>query len=681
MLSSLPSLIPFYFGNGLSGVGMSTARPVTPFFFNKATSGLEHRNLSWVGAPWHAPYIRSINDGVVEGYNCDDILDRYRVETIERVASGKPDSSDPSWSYTKELIRTVATTWNYGAKTLTFPEVESLVETGALGGAIGGTVSEYNTATYSNSHKVGAGGAPHFPFIDDLTEVTLSEQISIADIIDILGTAVGLGDVAFDEWVFQGLSKRSDCIATKCESLKVNGFIEARGSYRTDDVYYFNEGITINTEEGIGSLWNGNFLIHCIIRTRKNLPRQLGAYVNSGGFVFIRPSFTNLPAYGTCTETLSENIDHIYIGTNSYGNEIGASAEVEWTSGFGILESYPWSEIPDFSDPYNLNLLLFSLIESYYKVLSEMMFISRTSKVYRITLTTETTSDPIVNVFTTDSVTGRFVFSSLLDEESYYSTISTQVTLIERDTLDGWVIVASKDAYDQYLLDYDQWLLDYADWIMGGSLPGGMPIKPEVQINPIDIIGSDAGNPAIQILVVGKQVSLVGFGFIGFDTDETRWRVRDFTCDQVGRSVGDIYDDGCGAGIEPSTMSIETRQAFIHGHLGPLEILSYSRIIAGIVCESEESKAFDVATPAFWGVESLTDTVKVSSLEQQPLDGRYYPPTSDVVDPRGEIVSEAIVTLTVEEFAGKNGIDWSAVMTAEPGNSIFFEGYRLSFVE
>lgn len=373
---------------------------------------------------------------------------------------------------------------------------------------------------------------------------------------------------------------------------------------------------------------------------------------------------------------------------------------MSWTGGLSILDDYPWVVI-DPVDPYSLIQFMASQEgeDGGYAALAQLMFISRDGFKYRFTLTTLDYYEVTADIVLTTGSDGRVIYSNIIPEVDYYAMAEAAVTKIERQVRNKksgsleWVEVASKESYDQWVIEmvqyyeqYAQYQTDYDNWVDSGSDPDYEPEKPDkppTQLDPMTLVGSNIGDRSLVLIVVGKYLLLSPFGYYGF-VEGARYRTRGVSISAESAYTTSLTGSpfGCDAGpLSDSTMDIETTQTWLKGVLQPLVVVSYTRTILGLSHVSDERQAQDANMPS-WPEDSLSDSTRVLSQIPGSLTGAWLPPERDSPDPDGPIVSETVVTLpAIIGFEGfdYNGIDWSAVMGASAGTSAFFEGFTLSY--
>jgi hypothetical protein len=506
----------------------------------------------------------------------------------------------------------------------------------------------------------------------DHTEITLSEPLDKAWLAGELqrwmdesgdfrdATGNGLGTYSY---IGQG--------ATRSES---DGYLGIVGG---GDVVAFGpwfSGQPIGMVGDEGDQWNGKFSTWVNRVRRKNAPiihressKHDGTVYSGGPNLAVGASIYR---DGYAEMSLSDPVGDLWMDGHGVFQESAA------------LDSFPRSAAGAY-DFYNL------LYHTGDGEANELTLVSRTGKRYRVTIQTgrneygENGSEWVTSqshVLTTGSSTLIATVTLEEDEDAW----EVRVARIEEEvTIDGqtqWKVVADADNFAQYLEDFQTWQAAWDAWDAGGQV-GDAPVKPSEQKDPASLIGSNViGN--FLLLAAMKTRRGVRFGFSPLvysqQTANDRYRRRTFKLHLTPGTV-ESHEGECGLATISGSADLEWSEEFDAqtGIQLPREVGQWQLTINGQNWTRESYTSFD--SVSFYGSTSKVQTAtKIRREGTYTWSGRFLV-AFDAPDPLGKVVSSDWTKTSMNATDDQNQSSAVALDLPASGESLFFEGHRLTY--
>lgn len=467
----------------------------------------------------------------------------------------------------------------------------------------------------------------------DHTKITLSEPVDKAWLLEELqrwraeseefrdATGGGLGTYSF---IGEG--------ATKSES---DGYLGIVGGGDVVALGFTFSGEPSGMSGDEGELWNGNYSTWARTVTRKNSP------------ILHRESSPN-------HFSLSKNLS---VGSSIYRDgytemEVSEPLGDVWMDEYGVFQvSKALDDLPMMAaDGYELGNLISYTDEGDA---NELTLVSRTGKRYRVKIET-----------------GHYDYDP--DGSNWVSSrthvlITDPVTFVATLTLD----TPEEDAWNVRVATIEEEVEDTGGWKTVADVAQGD--------YPEALIGSNvAGN--FLLLAAIKRRSGTRFGFYSLDYSadpDTRYRKRTF---RRHLTPGTYHVDpgGCGGGVSGSA-DLEYVEAFDAetGVQLPREITQYSVTINGKNWTPEVTAPFE--SLLFSGSsETVKSATKIRREGSYETTGSFIV-AFDAPDSYGKILSSEWIKASMTFADGINKADSIDLDPPASGQSLFFEGHRLTY--
>lgn len=425
-----------------------------------------------------------------------------------------------------------------------------------------------------------------------------------------------------------------------------------------------------------GEQWNGNFSSWVNRVRRKNAP-TLHQEVSTNDDYVSGPGWNaavgrSIYRDGYAEMALSEPIGDVWMD----GHGVFQASEA--------LDSFPMSAASTYE--------FYSLISHTGDgEANELTLVSRTGRRYRVTIQTgrneygEEGSEWVTSqshVLTTSAATLQATLTLEEDEDAWEIRVSR---IEEETTIDDqtqWQVVADVDSYVQYQEDLQVWQSAWDAWDAGGRV-GDAPVKPAEKKNPAYLIGPDVVSGYL-LLAAMKTRRGTRFGFSPLvysqQTAGDRYRKRTFKTHLTPGTV-ESYEGECGLATFSGSADLEWSEEYDAetGVLLPRVVGQWQLTINGQNWTQETYSDFD--SVFFYGSTSKTQTAtKIRREGTHTWAGRFLI-AFDAPDSLGKILSSDWTKFAMSENATdeKNETDAIALDPPASGESLFFEGHRLTY--
>jgi hypothetical protein len=420
-----------------------------------------------------------------------------------------------------------------------------------------------------------------------------------------------------------------------------------------------------------GEKWNGKFSSWVNRVRRKNAPvihaevSMRDGFPDSGG--------SNLAA------------GHAIYQEGYAEMELTDPIEDLWMDGHGVyhasaaLNSFPMSAASTY-DFYGL------ISHTGDGEANELTLVSRTGRRYRVTIQTGRNADEWLTsqsyVITTDQSTLQATLTLEEDEDAWDVRVARIEEELTIDNQTQWQVVADIESFAQYQSDMQVWQNAWDAWNSGDRV-GAAPVKPTEQKHPAALSGPDVGGGFL-ILAAMKTRSGSRFGFSPLvysnSTAGDRYRKRTFKLHLTPGTV-EPNDGTCGLTTITGSADLEWSEEFDNqtGLQLPRNVGQWQLSIAGKDWTQESYGSFDSVN--FYGsTPTIETTTKIRREGSRTWTGRFLV-AFDAPDRSGKVLSSEWTKVAMSVTDEQNHAAAVALDPPASGESLFFEGHRLTYAD
>lgn len=391
-----------------------------------------------------------------------------------------------------------------------------------------------------------------------------------------------------------------------------------------------------------GGKWNGRFSTWVKRVRRRNAPVVYRESSTSNGVVTIGGEIVavgdSIYRQGYAEMELSEPVGDLWMDERGVFQQSKA------------LEGFPMSATPS----YDFHRLLSHTGDGEA---NELTLVSRTGKSYRVTL--ETGRD--------ESGDGGYEWVTRQSHVLTTDTGTLQATLkLEKDE-DAWSVRVAR-------IEEGVFIDGHMQWRVVADVDAESP-------HPASLIGPDVVGPYLLLAAMKtRRGSRFGFPPLVYSeqTANDRYRMQTF---RLHRNPGAVtaHGGGCGVGYVGGSADLEWREVYDMetGQLLPREVIQWQLVLNGLDWTQESYSEFDRVffTGSTLAVQTAT---KLRYQGTQALAGRFVV-AFDAPDPQGKVIATGWEKAAMIVDDNRNRTALMALYPPLSGESLFFEGHRLTY--